>query len=290
MCIRDSYNGNLLHTFGGEGRGPGEFERISGFWVFEDEYLIYDYNNFKFLTYNSSGEIVNERVLEKNPFNPASMYAIPTTLHALSTERIAVQVLGRKGALFAVADLTTNDVAYFGEAIVEPISMGDHEMDRAYGNGEIPHNYKNFVMIAGDDSYIYCFQQTTGVLQKFDLKGELIWSTEIVVPSQQLLFEQISKYNIEMEDRPFVKQDFFKARDIKITEEGVAILLNMPDDHPLTIVWISNDGEMKKLLSVEGVQNDRYGMKESFTISPDEKYAYYLKRTTGIVYRFQWSF
>ena len=48
-------DGQKLFSFGSEGRGPGEFQSIAGFWKFEDRYLIYDYNGFKFITYDLNG-------------------------------------------------------------------------------------------------------------------------------------------------------------------------------------------------------------------------------------------
>ena len=77
---------------------------------------------------------------------------------------------------------------------------------------------------------------------------------------------------------------------MQVTKNGIAILLNMPDEVPLTIAWVSKDGSEVKFLTVKDVNNDRYGLKESFTISPDEEYAYYLKRATGTIYRFNWPF
>lgn len=56
--------------FGSHGRGLGEFESLAGFWVFDDKYLVYDYNGFKFITYDTQGNLVSERLIDANPVNP----------------------------------------------------------------------------------------------------------------------------------------------------------------------------------------------------------------------------
>lgn len=81
---RADLQGNLEFSFGSRGEGPGEFLSITGFWPLGDTYLVYDYNNFKFSTFDQDGSLLNEEILSENPVNPGSGRSIPITVEVLS--------------------------------------------------------------------------------------------------------------------------------------------------------------------------------------------------------------
>jgi len=280
--------GDHLLSFGNSGRGPGELQSIAGFWPFKNEYLVYDYNSFKFLTFDLRGNLIDEEVLNENPVNPDSESSIPITLDALSSDKLIIPTGGRSGSLFAIEDRISGDVTYTGTAVGEFIQVYNRqEVMQAYSRGEIPDKLVNLVMLSSSSNAIYSMQQTTGILEKYTHAGEQVWEKVLNIPAQRNLFDQIAQYNKEF-GLDNGRRIFMYVRAMDAREGGVALLLNMPDDRPLTIAWVSKYGNTIDLIEVEGITLDVHGFMEGFTVSPDGQWAYYLERDTGIIYQFKW--
>lgn len=288
QIIKVDKEGNRLLSFGSHGQGPGELQSIAGFWAFENEYLVYDYNSFKFLTFDHRGELIDEEVLNENPVNPDSEFSIPITLDALSSNKLIIPTSGRKGSLFAITDRISGNITYSGIAVGEFIhEYNSQEVMQTFSRGEIPDIAINLVMLSSSSKGIYSFQQTTGVLEKYTHAGEKVWKKSLKIPAQSNLFEQISQHNKESGSNN-IRRMFIYARAMDALEGGVALLLNLSEDQPLIVAWVPEDGSKISLVTVEGITLDAQGFKEGFTVSPDGQHAYYLERNSGTVYQFNW--
>lgn len=280
--------GNRLLSFGSHGRGPGELQTITGFWPFESEYMVYDYNSFKFLTFDHRGELIDEEVLNENPVNPASEFSIPITLDALSSDTLIIPTGGRNGSLFAIADRNNGDVTFTGNAVGEFVQeYNNQEVMQTFSRGEIPDILLNLVMLSSSSNAIYSLQQTTGVLEKYTHAGEQVWEKELNIPVQRNLFDQIAEYN-RGTGSDDIRRLFIYARAMDAFEDGVALLLNLPEVQPAIVVWVPEDGSTIDLVKVEGITLDVHGFMEGFTVSPDGQHAYYLERSSGTIYQFKW--
>jgi hypothetical protein len=288
QIIKVDAEGNRLLSFGKRGRGPGELQSIAGFWPFKDEYLVYDYNSFKFLTFDHLGRLIDEELLNEDPIHSESEFNIPITLDALSSKKLIMPTGGRKGSLFAIADRINGDVTYAGKAVgkAEP-EYNNQDVTEALSGGEIPEVMLNMVLLSSSSDAIYSLQQTTGILEKYTHTGEHVWEMELNIPAQKHLFDRISDHNrgIDSDGKPRL---FIYARAMDAREGGVALQLNMPDDQPFTIAWVPEDGTRIDLIKVEGITPDAHGFMEGFTVSPDGEHAYYLKRSTGMIFQFIW--
>jgi len=282
--------GNKLFSFGSHGRGPGEFESLAGFWTFDDEYLVYDYNGFKFITYDQEGRLVEEAVVEKNPVNPDGFPAnIPITVHAISTYELLIPSRGRNGSLFAIADIKTGNLEFAGKAVGEHVESYDSdEVQRAYSNGEIPAIFVNMVAMASSSSAIYSFQQTTGMLEKYSHSGELIWDKHLNIPAQAELFERISEYNRQSDQGNEPYHFFNYAWSLAANEKVVAVLLNMPEDLPVTVAWIPADGSELHMVAFPGLSREVFRFFGTFSVSPDKSRFYFLNIPDGIIYEAEW--
>lgn len=280
--------GNRVLSFGSYGRGPGEFQSIAGFWPFESEYLVYDYNSFKFLTFDHTGELVDEEVLNENPISPDSEFSIPITLDALSSDKLIIPTGGRLGSLFAIADRTSGDVTYSGKAVGEFVQeYNNEEVIRAHSRGEIPDILVNLMMLGSSSEAIYSLQQTTGLLEKYTHAGEKLWEKKLNIPAQRTLFDQIAEHN-QGAGADGNRRLFIYGRAMDALDDGVALLLNLPDDQPLTIAWVPEDGSNVHLIEVQGLSLDANRFMEGFSVSPDGEHAYYLERRSGTIYQFNW--
>jgi len=281
--------GDLQLSFGGRGQGPGEFQSIAGFWPLTDRYLVYDYNSFKFVTFDLNGEMTDEEILEENPVNPGSGRSIPITVEALPSGKLLIPTGGSEGSLFAIAEPGGGEVIYAGTALGEFVQeYNNQEVMQAYSSGEIPDIMLNLVMLSNSSNAIYSLQQTTGVLEKFTHSGERVWELELNIPGQEGLMDRIAQHNIEAGRSNGRRERFLHARAMDANEEGVAILLNLPDDQPLTIAWVPADGNKIDLIEIEGISLDFSGSMVGFTVSPYGRHAYYLEPNIGTIYKIEW--
>lgn len=289
QITRLNRDGEQEFSFGSQGEGPGEFNAPSRFWVFEDRYLVYDYNSFKFITYDRKGEVVEEIIIEKNPVNPDGFPPnIPLTVHAISTDELLIPSRGRNGSLFAKANIKTGDLQFIGEAVGNHADYDD--VERAYSIGEIPPVFINMVSLGHSSTGIYSFQQTTGLLEKYSFSGELLWNKHIEIPAQTDLFDQISMRNQNIDSQKEPYNLFHYAWYMSVNEEGVAILLNMPEEEPITVAWLPESGEQLHLISYVDLGREVLSLFGSFSISPDNTRIYFLNTQEGIIYEADWPF
>lgn len=282
-------DGDLRLSFGNRGQGPGEFQHLTGFWPMDDRYLVYDYNSFKFITFDRQGDMIDEVIMRENPVNPKSKRSIPITVEALTPGKLLIPSGGNRGSLFAIAEMGGNDVIYAGDALGEFVAgYNTDDVMQSYGNGQVPDIFKNLVMLESSADGIYSLQQTTGVLEKFSHSGERIWKMELNIPGQEGLMDQIAQQNINAVKNAEPTQLFMHARAMDATEEGVAMLLKMPDSHPAAIAWIPADGRGVDLITLKSLDVDQSGFMGIFSLSPEDRTAYYLEQETGTVYQFGW--
>lgn len=289
MIHKVDIEGNLQLSFGKQGQGPGEFQHLTKFWLFGDRYLIYDYNSFKFITYDKQGNMIDEVIMRENPVNPESQRSIPITVEALTSDKLLIPTGGNQGSLFAIAELGSEEVIYAGNALGEFVASynRDDEM-QSLGAGEVPDIFKNLVMLGSSADAIYSLQQTTGVLEKFSHSGERVWEMELNLPGQEGLMDQIAQQNIEAVKNGEPTQLFMHARVMDATDDGLAILLKMPENHPTTIAWVPADGSGMDLMSIESLDLNTRRFMGIFVLSAKDQTAYYLERETGTVFQFEW--
>jgi len=282
--------GQKQFSFGSQGSGPGEFSNPSSFWVFDDGYMVYDYNSFKFIVYDRNGGLFEETIVKKNPVNPDEFPPnIPLTVHAICPNDLIIPSRGRDGSLFAIANTENGDLKFAGEAVVaDVVSYSSDEIDIAYSRGEIPDVMANLLLLASSSSEIYSFQQTTGVLEKYSYDGELIWDKQLNIPTQTNLFEWISRTNQQAgrDNEPY--RLFHYAWAIDANEYGVALLLHLPEEEPVTAAWVPADGGEIKLVSFPRLNSEVLGLFGTFTVSPDNSRVFFLNNQDGIIYEAEW--
>lgn len=289
MIHKVDLDGNLQLSFGNRGEGPGEFQIITGFWPMRDRYLVYDYNSFKFITFDRQGDMIDEVILRENPVYPESQRSIPITVEALTSDKLLIPSGGNRGSLFAIAELGSEDVIYAGDALGEFVAgYNRDDVMQSYGDGEVPDFLNNLVMLGSSADAIYSLQQTTGVLEKFSHSGERIWEMNLNIPGQDELMDQIAQHNIDAVKNGVPTQLFIHAHAMGATDKGVAMLLRMPENQSTAIAWVPADGSGVDLITIESLNVNPRGFMGMFALSGEDRTAYYLKQETGTVYQFGW--
>ncbi|MFO8029768.1 MAG: hypothetical protein R6U28_07890 [Cyclonatronaceae bacterium] len=285
-------DGEKLFSFGSTGVGPGEFQSLAGFWVFDDYYLLYDYNGFKFIAYDRKGNAIGDIMVDSDLAYPDGFpLRIPITVEAINSHQLLIPSGGKDGSLFVIADIEADTMQFFGRAIGEHVGSYDFaKVQQAFSAGEIPEVFVNSVFLGSSGSGIYSFQQTTAILEKFDDQGEMIWSKKLKIPAQEGMFDSIARENRERVKLNEVPQLFYYARSLDVHDEGVAILLKTPSDHPLTVAWGSSDGSQFEVVEYHGIENEEIGNFGSFSVSPADSRAYFLNAQDGKIYEAVWPF
>ena len=288
-CITKlDHTGNKLLSFGKRGKGPGEFLSPARFWVFDDSYMVYDYNGFKFIKYNHNGEFIREKI-KKNPVNPGFPPAIPVTVHALSPDTLLIPSGGKRGSLFAIFDMNSNSLTYAGEAVGPHVGVfNSEEVDRAYKQGEIPDIFLNFVLLSSNAKKIYAIKLTTGVLQKYTSEGTPLWQKDIKIPKQENLFREAARHNQSYNPGKDAPKMYSYADAMDARKQGVAVLLNMPSGQPVTVAWIPANGKRIEVISYPDISSDKLGFQNSFSILPEQELIYFLNKQDGVIYKAHW--
>lgn len=290
MIHNVDFEGNLQLSFGKQGQGPGEFQLVTGFWPLGDRYLVYDYNSFKFITYDMQGDMIDEVIMRENPLNPESGRSIPITVEALTPDKLLIPTGGKQGSLFAIAELGSEDVIFVGDALGEFVAGYNRDsVMQSYGAGEVPDNFKSLVMLGSSADAIYSLQQTTGMIEKFSHSGERIWQMNLNIPGQSEVMDQIAQHNIDAVKNGEPTQLFIHAHAMDATDQGVAMLLRMPENHPTTIAWVPADGSGVNLITAKSLDVNPRGFMGMFALSAEDRTAYYLELETGTVFQFEWS-
>src|SRR5690554_408195 len=181
--IKYDLNGEYLFSFGSEGRGPGEFQEISGsgFWQIDNNYMIFDRLGRKLLKFDLKEEwIADIPIGYKKMFRPSA-----TAIEAINKHQFILPSNGLNKSLLSLINIKTEDIQYFGNAVVDNESRGSYDSEKerqAINSGKIPSRLQNSLLISTNSSGIFSFQVTTAILEKYSFTGDLIWSLKLEVP------------------------------------------------------------------------------------------------------------
>lgn len=280
-------DGTKLLTFGNEGNGPGEFQMVSGFWEFDDFYLVYDHSGAKFIRYDHQGNLIEDTSAESKGFP-----LFPTRIDAINPHQFIIPSRGENGSLFILTDIENESIQHFGEALGDYVNSIDiDEARQAIAAGRIPAYMQNSVWVKNNQEGIYLFQQTTAILEKYAYTGELIWEKNLKIPAIMGLFDHIFDINSELINEGLPpSRSFVYSQDMYANEDGVAVLLNGLEDQSVKVVWISNNGDKATVVTFRGIKNKPY-QPGSFTISDEsseESFIFFVNDRDGEIYRAGW--
>lgn len=278
-----NYEGGKVFSFGKTGRGPGEFQDVFGMWELDDHFQIFDYTSAKLIVYSSEGTAAKDIPLsfEQFPERPVRVELLQ------SSDQFIYPSFGRNGSLLTFVDLETKNVEYFGNAVDDYVQLVDFEKaNQAILSGQIPAHVQNSVLLRSNQTGIFSFESTTGILKKYSFSKELIWEKHLDVPALEGLFDQIFKKNIErIKNGLPTTHSFAYGKGIDTNDEGVAILLNVLEDQPVTVAWVPNSGEKITVVSFEGIENH---LHQSFALAKDGSWIFFVDILNGEIYKAKW--
>lgn len=267
-------------TFGAEGKGPGELQSVTGIWRFDEQIMLYDSRNAKHLFFSEAGKHIRDINLDQQNFS--------TTLEAVGINQFYIPANGEKEALIRYVD-TKNDLSVlFGDAVSKQEEVSMDNARKSIEKNQVPRFMQNQLALSANESGIFSFQQTTGVLQKFSHAGHLEWEHTLNHTFMEDIFKQFIENNKLMMERGNII--FLQyANHIEANDDGVAILLATPKTEPATLVWVSNEGSKSATITLDFI-HDAAEKPISFTISRRSDEIYFINPFAGNVYRADWPF
>lgn len=268
------HNGSLKNSIGRQGRGPGEFMLGAGLWAINDTIIVNDQGLSRLSFFSLEGDLLETKSVERSIY---SEFLLPAT-----TGYLFEPVNAENNALAKGYNLQTNEVTYFGEANAEPLGVMDYEATRrSLRAGEIPEMMKNHVTLFSDNSSLYLFQQAYGILEKYDLSGNLIWNKELLLPEMELIYNHIAERNLEAET-PSIVLEYVSG--ITAIDNGIALMLSTRDLTIPVIIWVSGDGQNQRIIRFPTLEMNPNRM----AATPDGRYLFLLNSTEAEVYRVHW--
>ena len=281
---RFNSNGNRQLAFGDKGRGPGEFQSLSGIWAYGDSYWAYDINGRKLIQYDAQGNHHQDYMLEFVDF-PAGV----TPIELMGPKQFAMPAGGKNGALVKLANLETEQTRYVGQAVDSTTNMRQsmQEMEQAISEGTIPEGAKNQVLMGSSEDGLVVFEQFTTILKKFDRSGQKLWKKELNIPVVDKIFDEIMDENQSRLNTDEMLLQFVHASGLSVTNRGTALLLNAVDKQPPKVLWVPNDGKQFTLVTYPDIKNSPK-IPLRFTISADGSTILFSNTLSGKILTAEW--
>lgn len=219
--------GKKQYAFGAVGKGPGEWDAMSGaadLDFLEGRFFATNRSRYRFDLFDKEG-----RHLKSIPF---PQYLANSHKTLLPGNKLLVATGGREDALAVVLDL--DEAGTIVRKIGTPESEYAEERNfnrqrSAYSEGNVPESARNKALVAaGTDGY-FLFMNTLGVLRRYSDDGVLVMQQEIPDNIKRARFDFVVTRNKEI-TREHTVVPLHYAQDLQV-HNGL-IYLFMPKPHP----------------------------------------------------------
>jgi hypothetical protein len=267
-----SKSGDLITTFGREGRGPGEFIRIDNLFVTEDVIHVIDTNQNMISKFDTEGNFINGHAYKSA--------AILKEVSAIDRTKYIIATGGVDSTLLSVTDFNTDSTFYFGTPKGESIEVVDfQESLNQLKNGEIPGLYKNMVTLRTDNDHIYAFLNAYSILQKYDQNGKLVWEQKIELPYNEDIFRATVE---KAKNSPGGLPAYTYINDLEVIDKEIVILSNRKNSEvPQQLIKVNSAGEITDIYTLPA----HVGYLAAFDVDNESNTVYFASSEDGMVYK-----
>lgn len=265
--------GELLETFGGEGRGPGEFQRATQLLYSENYLYVVDANLRQINQFSYSGDFIQSFDVDTGMYQPY------VTL--MNDESYFMMTMGENDNLIRKVDINTETTYYFGEALGKEYIRGNFEEEvRILRRGEVPGFMKNEITKHYNNHHLYVFLNTLSRLQKYNPEGRLLWDKEIIMPVNQVIFDNAVERAHGPEGEWGIPSFKF-ILSMKVIDGEPYLLWNSTDGFPQKLVKTDVDGHLLKIIKIQ----DNDSSFSDFSIDSINNILYLIDSETGQIFR-----
>lgn len=266
-------DGTEQYRFGSEGRGPAEITEITSFFEYNDHIYIGDRTQARLMKYSNKGEFISflDYTTHRGSYGQIAM---------VDTMSYVSASMGENGTLLKWYRPSTDSTSFWGQAFGDEYVFGDLTIQNdILKKGEIPPSTMNNVILTSDKSHVYTFLTTHGVVQQYDLNGNLNWQTEVKLPINDYIFQDAVRRANEL-TMPGVAATFSLASGFKVIDGNVYILSNYVEKLDRSLVKISSDGLILAHYQIPATPNRYF----DFTIDPKTEILYLAAPESGEIY------
>lgn len=264
--------GTFQGRFGGEGKGPGEFQRPQYLDKSQNYLNVIDADLQRIIQFNYSGDFIQSYSIKENPYTSTPKVKNGKTYYTSSG--------GKNGSLVKLRDLKNNTEKYFGKALGDGYTSGTIEKNRQIlANGEIPPMYINQVSIYFDGEYLYVFLDAHSRLQKYSPNGKLLWDTTIELAVNEEIFENIVERakNAQTNVIPILRY----ISNMKVINGETYLLWTPVENHPRKMVRVDQEGNVVALYHIPKDDSTYY---HDFAIGGQSEKLYLIAPGMGQIY------
>lgn len=265
-------NGELVTSFGREGRGPGEFMMPVSVTEIAGSLHIVDRNELRVSRFSFNGEFIDSYGYQSS--------GIGATAEVMGDSVFVISTGGRGGNLLQRVDLKNDSTLAFGEPMGEAVDGLDFQKALSQlQKGEMPAFFKNMVTLYHHDSDIYAFLNSYSILHKYNQDGALQWEKDINLPYNQRLIDQTIERSKQMQGRGI--PTFAFITDLRVYDDGIYLLTPGIDDDPQLLVKLDHSGNTNTIYSLPGGHSQYF----EFSLNPQTRDFYLGSFQDGTVYR-----
>lgn len=233
--------GTFQRRFGGEGKGPGEFQSPQYLNKSQNYLNVIDAELHRIIQFSYSGDFVQSYSIKENPYTSTPKVKKEKTYYSSTG--------GKKGSLVKLTDLEDGTEKYFGEALGEQHIAGTIEKSRqTLASGEIPPLFINQVSISFDGEYLYVFLDAHSRLQKYSPEGELLWDTSIELPVNDKIFSALVER--AKNTSPGVIPTLKYISNMKVVNGETFLLWTPFEGHPRKMVRVDREGNIAAIYHI----------------------------------------
>ncbi|MEX2478179.1 MAG: 6-bladed beta-propeller [Gracilimonas sp.] len=265
-------NGEIISSFGREGRGPGEFIRIQDLIEIDHILNVVDSDQSMLSRFDLEGNFINSYAFKSQ--------GLLNQLALIQDSVYVVGTAGTDGALLAITDLRNDSTLKFGEPKGKSLEAVDLQASlNQLRNGKIPELFKNMVTLRANDSHIFAFLNSYSELNKYDISGNLIWNQQIDLPHNEEIFDSVVE---RAKNSPSGLPALDYISNFKIFDKEVFILTQRSSsDVSQLLVKLTDDGKIATIYSLP----DYLGYLASFDLDLNNNIAYFTSSQDGVVYK-----
>ncbi|MDX1672343.1 MAG: 6-bladed beta-propeller [Balneolaceae bacterium] len=263
----------LDRTFGGRGKGPGEFVAPRGLFVVDSVISVNDVAMMRFNQFNLDGSFLHNYITERASFFGTVSPGEPYEYYSVAN--------GEQGNLIRYHNTKTDSAYYFGEALATnpPPTTDSEAFLKSAADGKVPDAIKNDLNLYYKNGSLYVFLKSYSRLHKYR-NGQLDWEKTIELPVNRLIFENFTESVLESKNAFGILR---YIHDMTINNKTVFLLWNAAGDYPQQIVRVNSEGRITGIYKLP--EKKRFSFS-SLAVDLDNSWIYLAVSPIGEVYRF----
>lgn len=187
-----SWEGEILHTFGRMGEGPGELSSAASLKSHDDFVVVHHSNRSSLSLFSPEGKYQRTVLLEVPDF--------PTSVVALQGDRLLAGPAHPEGGLVSLTTLENQrqNALTLGDSTLVPVpdNIDPDRFHESIDKREIPEPFRDMALTlfdAGGNTYLV--YQAYARVQKFSPEGDLLWDVEVPFREKEAIFNAFIEEN-----------------------------------------------------------------------------------------------